>query len=103
MSSRKKPITQAIRRFRRVEAEKRLATYNTLTIKQKLEALPPEPHALRQRTRLMSLLNKDVPVVKVVETTPVASTVAVTNVVSADEKAAIKAEIKAKKFNKKAV
>lgn len=96
MSSRGFPVTEAIRKFRRTEAEKRQAEYDKLTLQQKIDRLPPAPAAKRQRDRLLGLVNKPATVTKLAElATPVANTV------SADEKSAIKAEIKAKKFNKR--
>ena len=94
MSSRGFPITKSIRQFRRTEADKRQKEYDKLTLQQKLDRLPPSPKADKQRKRLMSQLNKPVST-KLVETDPT-----VVSLVSDDEKLAIKAEIKAKKFNK---
>lgn len=53
MSSRKKPITRQILEQRQREAAVRQEEYDALTLEQKLERLPPEPHAARQRARLL--------------------------------------------------
>jgi len=50
--------TKAVVASRRADAEKRLAEYNKLTLEQKLAKLPPEPHALRQRTKLLKQLEE---------------------------------------------
>ncbi len=57
MSSRKMPKTQVVRARLRREAEERQVEYDKLTLQQKLDRLPPEPHAKRQRTRLLALLH----------------------------------------------
>lgn len=46
------PITQAMRQERRKRAEDRNAEYSKLTLQQKLEKLPPPPHAAKQRAKL---------------------------------------------------
>jgi hypothetical protein len=43
---------------RKMRAEVRQEVYNELTLEQKIAALPPEPHAKKQRARLMALLAK---------------------------------------------
>lgn len=43
---------------RKMKAEVRQEVYNELTLEQKIAALPPEPHAKKQRARLTALLNK---------------------------------------------
>jgi hypothetical protein len=58
MSSRGLPITKKIRAERRAVAEASLADYNKLTLEQKLNGLPPEPGAAKQRARLLALVNK---------------------------------------------
>jgi hypothetical protein len=59
MSHRGFPITRAVREFRRNAAELRLKAYNALSTQQKLDKLPPEPHAKRQRAKLQALLVKE--------------------------------------------
>jgi hypothetical protein len=58
MSSRGMPVTQKIRAERRVVAEASLADYNKLSLQQKLDGLPPEPGAAKQRARLLAQLAK---------------------------------------------
>lgn len=60
MSSRGLPITREIRAMRRRFADERQAEYDKLSLKEKLERLPPEPGAAKQRARLTALLNKPV-------------------------------------------
>lgn len=54
MSSRGKPVTSFIRAARRKSAELRQAEYDLLTLEQKLAKLPPEPHAKKQRAKLLA-------------------------------------------------
>jgi len=58
MSSRGLPVTKQIRELRRKFAEERQAEYDKLSIKEKLERLPPEPGAKKQRAKLLAQLNK---------------------------------------------
>lgn len=58
MSSRGMPVTASIRAGRRAAAEDRQKEYDKLTIQQKLDKLPPEPRAAKQRKKLLVLLNK---------------------------------------------
>ena len=58
MSSRGLPVTKKIRAERRAVAEASLADYNKLTLEQKLNGLPPEPGAAKQRARLLALVAK---------------------------------------------
>jgi hypothetical protein len=55
MSSRRKPITKQIRAERRAKANAMQAEYDKLTLQQKLDRLPPEPGAKKQRARLLAL------------------------------------------------
>jgi hypothetical protein len=50
--------TAAIRAERRKSAEARQAEYDKLTLQQKLDKLPPEPHAAKQRAKLNALAQK---------------------------------------------
>ena len=59
MSHRGYPITNQVRMFRRNAAELRLKAYNALTTQQKLDGLPAEPHAKKQRAKLQALLLKE--------------------------------------------
>lgn len=56
MSSRGLPKTAIIRDRLQKEAEARQAEYDKLSIQEKLERLPPEPQAQRQRTKLLAQL-----------------------------------------------
>ena len=56
MSSRGYPVTKQLQEFRRKAAEERQAEYDKLTLQQKLERLPPEPHCAKQRAKLMAQL-----------------------------------------------
>lgn len=58
MSTRGFPITAARRAERRVQAEKRQAEYDKLSLQEKLDRLPPEPAAQRQRTKLLDQVKK---------------------------------------------
>jgi len=58
MSSRGMPVTQQMRQERRTRAEARQAEYDKLSLQEKLKRLPAEPAATKQRTRLISLLEK---------------------------------------------
>lgn len=71
MSHRGHPVTVAIKLFRRKNAEERQAEYDKLSLKEKLERLPPEPGAVRQRARLLALMSNPVPTPKKVEETPI--------------------------------
>lgn len=71
MSSRGYPITRQIRETRKKLADERQAEYDKLSLKEKLERLPPEPAAERQRARLLSLLNKPMAKTPEVEVTPI--------------------------------
>jgi regulator of protease activity HflC (stomatin/prohibitin superfamily) len=51
-------ITKQIRAERRARAEERQAEYDKLTLQQKIERLPPEPAAKKQRARLLAKLQK---------------------------------------------
>lgn len=42
-------------KFRQDEAKERQAAYDKLTLQQKIDRLPPEPHAQKQRARLLAL------------------------------------------------
>jgi hypothetical protein len=53
MSKRGIPVTKPMRAARRAAAEKRQAEYDKLSKAEKLAKLPPEPHAKRQRDRLL--------------------------------------------------
>jgi hypothetical protein len=52
------PITKQIKARKRKEAEARQAEYDQLTIQQKLDKLPPEPHCQKQRAKLLALLKE---------------------------------------------
>lgn len=43
---------------RKLNANARQDVYNELTLEQKIAALPPEPHAKKQRARLLAALEK---------------------------------------------
>lgn len=58
MSSRGFPVTQALRKLRREQAEKRQAEYDKLSLDEKLAKLPPAPQASKQRAKLLALKNK---------------------------------------------
>ena len=51
-------ITKQMRAERRARAEERQAEYDKLTLQQKIERLPPEPAAKKQRARLLAQLQK---------------------------------------------
>lgn len=53
MSHRRRPVTARVREFRRAEAAKRQEAYDKLSLQEKLDRLPPEPHAARQRAKLL--------------------------------------------------
>lgn len=53
MSHRGKPVTRNIREQRQREAATRQAEYDALTLQQKLDKLPPPPHAAKERARLL--------------------------------------------------
>lgn len=55
MSHRGYSVTSQIRERRRKAAAARQTAYDALTLDQKLERLPPEPAAKRQRARLLHL------------------------------------------------
>lgn len=59
MSSRKFPVTKAIKARRRSQAEERQAAYDLLTTQQKIDTLPPEPFAKKQRTKLLLRLAQE--------------------------------------------
>ena len=44
--------------IRKEDALKRQAAYDLLTLEEKIAKLPPEPHAKKQRARLLALLEK---------------------------------------------
>tara|TARA_B110000503_G_C6787795_1_gene265953 strand:+ start:45 stop:236 length:192 start_codon:yes stop_codon:yes gene_type:complete len=56
MSKRGYPVTVRVRDERRKQAELRQAQYNKLSLKEKLERLPAEPQASRQRLKLLKQL-----------------------------------------------
>lgn len=87
MSHRGMPVTRQVRETRRNLANERQAEYDKLTLKQKIDRLPPEPAAKRQRERLLALLNKPV---KVVEVTPETEAAPIVPALSAEEKAQAK-------------
>jgi len=58
MSSRGMPVTRQIRAERRARAEALQAEYDKLTLQQKIDRLPPEPQAAKQRARLLGLVAK---------------------------------------------
>lgn len=45
-------------KFRRQEATERQTEYDKLSLQQKLERLPPEPLCAKQRTRLLTMIEK---------------------------------------------
>lgn len=55
MSQRGYPVTRQMRESRRKQAEERQIEYASLTLNQKIERLPPEPGAKKQRARLLGL------------------------------------------------
>lgn len=59
MSSRRLPITKTIRERRRNFAEQQQAAYDLLTTQQKLDRLPPEPEAKKQRAKLLARLAEE--------------------------------------------
>jgi hypothetical protein len=56
MASRGFPITQQMRLERRKRAEERQAEYDKLTLQEKLDRLPPEPAAKKQRAKLLKAI-----------------------------------------------
>lgn len=58
MSHRGLTKTKQIRDRLRKEAEQRQEQYNLLSLQQKIDRLPPEPHATKQRARLLRLLEE---------------------------------------------
>lgn len=54
------PVTEAMRAERRKRAEARNAEYDKLSLQEKLDRLPAEPHAAKQRAKLNALLSKQV-------------------------------------------
>jgi len=58
MSRRGFTITKQIRLERRKQAEARQAEYDKLTLQQKIDRLPAEPAAKKQRARLLKALEK---------------------------------------------
>lgn len=58
MSSRGYKRTQRVIENRRKEAEDRQALYDKLTLKEKLERLPPEPQAKKVRAKLLAQASK---------------------------------------------
>lgn len=52
------PLTKQMRSERRKVAEERQAEYDKLTLQQKIDRLPPEPGAAKQRARLLRLLEE---------------------------------------------
>jgi hypothetical protein len=59
MSSCRLPITKAIREHRRKEAEQRQAAYDVLSTQQKIDRLPAEPYAKKQRAKLLVRLAEE--------------------------------------------
>lgn len=57
--SRGLPVTKEMRAQRKAAAEARQVEYDKLTIQQKLEKLPPEPKAARQRAKLLKQLEAE--------------------------------------------
>lgn len=53
------PRTRQVMELRRKEAEQRQAEYDQLTTQQKLDKLPPEPHAAKQRKKLLAKLAEE--------------------------------------------
>lgn len=45
--------------FRKQEAKERQEAYDKLSTKEKLDRMPPEPHAKKQRARLLALLEQE--------------------------------------------
>jgi len=45
--------------IRQSEAKERQEAYDKLTLDEKIARLPPEPHAKKQRARLLALKNKE--------------------------------------------
>ncbi len=64
MSHRRRPVTARVREFRRSEAAKRQEAYDKLSLQEKLDRLPPEPHAARQRAKLLGTPKVAKPVVE---------------------------------------
>ena len=58
MSHRGHKNTAANRERKRKDAQARQSEYDSLTIQQKLDRLPPPPHADRQRQKLMAQLDQ---------------------------------------------
>ena len=58
MSHRGYTVTKQIKELRRKFAEERQAEYDKLTLQQKIDRLPPEPGAKKQRARLLALLEE---------------------------------------------
>lgn len=56
MSHRGYTITKQIKALRRKFAEERQTEYDKLTLQEKIDRLPPEPHSAKQRARLLGLL-----------------------------------------------
>lgn len=54
--------------LRKSSALERQADYDKLTLQQKLERLPPEPHCQKQRAKLLAMLEKQQKKTVVVET-----------------------------------
>lgn len=52
------PLTKQMRSERRKFAEERQAEYDKLTLQQKIDRLPAEPAAAKQRARLLRLLEE---------------------------------------------
>lgn len=95
------PKTKQIMASRRAAAEKRHEEYNTRypTLEAKLAALPPEPYAKKQRAKLLARLEEaKKPSPK--KTEQVVQSAPASEVLEA-LKSQVKAEIKAKKYNKK--
>lgn len=58
MSKRGYPVTVRVRAERRKQAELRQVEYNKLSLKERLDRLPPEPQAGRQRLKLLKQLEE---------------------------------------------
>lgn len=58
MSHRGYTKTRQVMEFKRKNAQARQAEYDKLTVEQKLAKLPPEPHAAKQRAKLVAQLKK---------------------------------------------
>lgn len=58
MSKRGYPVTVRVRAERRKQAELRQVEYNKLSLKERLDRLPPEPQASRQRLKLLKQLEE---------------------------------------------